>query len=452
MTYGGKRAEALINWGSMQSIRSACAASLACCALLTVVGAACAQDFGGIEQAPEYSRGFNTAVRERLHPEWAPIDIDLGGFTLQPQISVSSLFTDNEKFSTTDTRSDESFRIQPAFSLGSNWNRNGFGLQAFVAQTEYVRSSEDDSTEYGATATGHLDVREDLSVDLRGSDQHLVLSRSDPDVPVDTLAPVEFDRQNFQATVIKTLPTVQLQGIFAVRNETYDAVPLPDNGVYDASGRNGTYLSYSGRVSYGVSPAVAVFLGGLYDQSFRPEENDESENAQGVNLAGGVNFDLTRLARGELAVGYLYQSYSTPGTPSDSGFAFSASFQYFPSQLTTISVTGSRQAAPSSVSGSPGGISLGGTVTVDHELLRNLIISAGGSAGQVQYRNYFINGAAIPTNRVDVGYGATLGATYLMNRLVSVDLGYGYTDYTSTDALRRSYSANRLSLTLRLTR
>ncbi len=131
----------------MRIIRSACAVSVTCCALFAAAEAACAQDFGGIEQAPEYSRGFNIAVRERLHPEWAPIDIDLGGFTLQPQISVSSLFTDNEKFSTTDTRSDESFRIQPAFSLGSNWNRNGFGLQAFVAQTEYIRSSEDDSTE-----------------------------------------------------------------------------------------------------------------------------------------------------------------------------------------------------------------------------------------------------------------------------------------------------------------
>ncbi len=437
----------------MRLVRSACAASFTCCTLLTVVKTADAQDFGGIQQAPQYSRGFNTAVRERPHPDWAPFDIDLGGFTLQPQIAVTSLITDNEKFTSTDARSDESFRIQPSLSLGSNWTRNGFGLQAFVAQTEYVRSSEDDSTEYGATATGHLDVREDLSVNLVGGDQHLVLSRSDPDVPIDTLAPTEFDRQSFQATVIKTLPTFQLQGIFALRNEDYDSnVPLPNNKTYDASGRNGTYLSYSGRVSYGVSPAVAVFVGALYDQGFRPRENNENQDAQGVNLAGGVNFDLTRLARGELAVGYLYQAYSTANTPSDSGVAFSANFQYFPTQLTTISITGSRDAAPSSVSGSPGGISLSGSVTVDHELLRNLIISAGGSAGQTQYRNYFINGESVAVNRTDVGYGGTLGATYLMNRLLAWDLAYNYTNYTSTDALRRSYSANRLSLTLRLTR
>ncbi len=437
----------------MRLVHAACAASLAGCAVAAASGSAAAQDFGGIQQAPQYSRGFNTAVRERLHPEWAPFDIDLGGFTLEPQVAVTSLFTDNEKFTTVDKRSDESFRIQPSLSLGSNWNRNGFGLQAFAAQTEYVRASEDDSTEYGVTGTGHLDVREDLTVDLRGGDQHLVLSRSDPDVPVDTLAPTEFDRQTFQATVIKTLPTIQLQGIFAVRNESYDTnVPLPNDQIYDASGRNGTFLSYSGRVSYGVSPAVAVFVGALYDQGFRPREENENQNAQGVNLAGGVNFDLTRLARGEIALGYLYQSYSTTNTPSDSGFAFSANFQYFPTQLTTISITGSRDAAPSSVAGSPGGIDLSGSVTVDHELLRNLIISAGGNAGQVRYSHFFINGQSIPTNRTDVGYGGTVGATYLMNRLVSWDLAYSYTGYTSTDALRRSYSANRLSLTLRLTR
>ncbi len=173
---------------------------------------------------------------------------------------------------------------------------------------------------------------------------------------------------------------------------------------------------------------------------------------RGFNLAGGVNFDLTRLARGELAFGYLEQSYSTPDTPSDSGFAFSANLQYFPTELTTVSISGSRQAAPSSVSGSPGGISLSGSVTVDHELLRNLILSAGGTAGQVQYRNFIVSGTDVAVNRTDVGYGGTAGATYLLNRLVSLDLTYNYTSYTSNDALRRSYSANRLALTLRLTR
>ena len=436
----------------MRLVRSACAVSFTCCAITAAVAPAGAQDFGGIEQAPQYSRGFNTAVRERPHPEWAPIDFDFGGLTLQPQVSVTSLFNDNEKYATSNAKADVSFRIQPAFSLGSNWNRNGFGLQAFVAQTEYVRDSEDNSTEYGATATGHLDVQEDFTVDLRGSDQHLVLSRSDPDIPVDTLGPVEFDRREGQVTVTKTLPIFQLQGIVAVRNEDYGTVGLPDNFTYDASGRNGTYLSYSGRVSYGVSPAVAVFLGALYDQGFRPTFENLNQDAQGFNLAGGVNFDLTRLARGELAVGYLVQSYSTPNTPTDSGFAFSANLQYFPTQLTTVSITGERRSAPSSVAGSPGGISLDGSVTVDHELLRNLILSAGGQAGQVQYRNFVINGVTLPENRTDVGYGGSLGATYLLNRLVSLDLAYTYNNYSSTNALRRSYADNKLALTLRLTR
>ena len=39
-----------------------------------------------------------------------------------------------------------------------------------------------------------------------------------------------------------------------------------------------------------------------------------------------------------------------------------------------------------------------------------------------------------------------------MNRLVSLDLAYTYTNYSSTDALRRSYTDDKLALTLRLTR
>ncbi len=434
----------------MRLNRSASAAGLACCALGAAYSPALAQDFGGIEQAPQYSRGFNTAVRERPHPEWAPIDLDFGGLTLQPQVSVTSLFNDNEKFATTDARSDVSFRIQPALQLGTNWTRNGLGLQAFVAQTEYVRDSEDDSTEYGVTGTGRLDVLNDLTVDARAGDQHLVLARTDPDVPIDSLGPAEYDRQEFQGTITKTLPLFQLQGIVAVRNEDYNSVGAPGGGIYDFSGRNGTYTSYSGRISYGISPAVAVFLGTQYGDGYRPKFDNENQDSQGGDVAAGVNFDLSRLARGEVAFGYLYQSYSTPNTPSDSGVAFSANLQYFPTQLTTISITGERRTAPSSVAGSPGGISLDGSVTVDHELLRNLIVSAGGQAGQVQYRNFLINNA--PIDRTDVGYGGSVGATYLLNRLVSLDLQYTYTGYTSTVALRRSYTANRLGLTLRLTR
>ena len=189
-------------------------------------------------------------------------------------------------------------------------------------------------------------------------------------------------------------------------------------------------------MSYGISPAVAVFVGALYDKSFRPEDDGLPQDADGANVAAGVNFDLTHLARGEISIGYLYQEYDTPNTPSDSGLAFSANVQYFPTELTTISLSGERNSAPSSVAGSPGGIDLDGSVTVDHELLRNLILSAGAQAGKVDYRNYRVLSSF--SNRVDTSYGGTLGATYLMNRLVSLDLSYSYKDYSSTLALRRS--------------
>jgi hypothetical protein len=415
---------------------------------LSVVGAAQAQNFGSIEQAPEYSRGYNTAVKERPHPEWAPIDINLGGFTLQPQISLSSIFNDNEKYATKDAQADVSWRVQPALSLSSNWSRNGFGLQAWLGQTEYTRFSGDDTTEYGVAATGRVDASSDLAIDLRASDQHLALSRSDPDVPTTTTSIPTFDRQDFQATVTKTLPVFQLQGIVAVRNEDYGSTGDTQGGVDDFSARNGTYLSTSGRVSYGLSPAVAVFVGGLYNESWRPPSGGLLQDASGANLVGGVNFDLSRLARGEVSVGYLYQSYDTPNTPADSGIAFNVNLEYFPTQMTTFTLAAARSTAPSSVAGSPGGISTSASLTVDHELLRNVILSAGAAAGQTDYSSFQFEG--VFSNRIDTSYGGNLGATYLMNRLMSWELAYAFTDYHSN--ARRSYTDNRLALTLRLTR
>ncbi len=419
-------------------------------ALMLAAAGARGQLLGGVTQAPEYSRGYNVAVRERPHPDWAPVDLDLGGFTLQPALALTGVYESNEKDAQTGARPDVSVRISPSLQLDSDWGRDSLGLSASLTRTQYLRSSEDDATEYGLAGTGRLDLAGDGGVTLRVSDQHLVLSQADPDVPVDSLGPEMFDRQDVQVTATRTLPQLQLQGAFAARNEDYGSVGAPGGGTYDFSGRDGTYLSGRGRVSYALSPAAALFAGALYDRSYRPLYAGLAQDADGFELNGGVNFDLSHLARGEISAGYLRQAYSTPATPADSGFAFGANLQYFPTELTTVSLAGERNAAPASVAGSPGGVDLDGSIRVDHELLRNLVLSAGLQGGQVRYRSYLVRDAY--SNRVDSSFGARLGATYAMNRLVAWELNYGFDDDHSTDALRRSYGNGQLSLTLRLTR
>jgi hypothetical protein len=419
-------------------------------AVLASPGLALAQDMSAREPAHDYSRGFNVSVLERPHPDWAPVDIDLGGLSLRPELDLTTAYDTNEKDAPDHARSDGLVLLRPAVAIASDTARRQLAFDADLTRTEHLRFGEDDSTEYDLAGEGRFSVSQAMLVGLQADDQHRVLPRSDPDIPIDSLGPVMFDRQDFRMQLEDDPGRWQVRLAAALRAEAYGSVGAPGGGVYSFSARNGVYASGSGRAGWAVSPAVSFFAEGLYSQTFRPAFAGRSQDARGASLLAGVSFDLSHLARGEVSAGLLRESYSTPATPADMGIALHAELQYFPTQLTTLTVTADRNAAPPSIAGSPGGLLLGGSVRLDHELLRNLVLSLGAEARRTDYRDFQVHDAY--QNRTDRSESARLGARYLMNRLATWELSWSRTDTRSSFALRRSYSDGQLSLSLRLRR
>src|SRR5690606_24629881 len=104
-------------------------------------------------------------------------------------------------------------------------------------------------------------------------------------------------------------------------------------------------------------------------------------NSEGRTLLAGVSVNFTDLMRGEINVGQFEREYDAGN--SVEGLAVAANLEWYPTGLTTVTVTGRRNSED--VIGATESQPFTETefgARVDHELLRNLILTAGAQIGR----------------------------------------------------------------------
>ena len=168
-------------------------------------------------------------------------------------------------------------------------------------------------------------------------------------------------------------------------------------------------------------------------------------DSSGYTIEVGANADLTNLIRGELIVGYLSEDWDHTNL-SVEGLALSANVEYFITRLTTITLTAKRAVEESGLGfvAAAGKVATRAEARVDHELLRNVLFTAGVSGGSDDYEGI---------DRKDDLFEGNVGVNYLLNRRVGVGAHYYYTDVQSSGLQRdRDYNINRflISVTLKL--
>ncbi len=80
-------------------------------------------------------------------------------------------------------------------------------------------------------------------------------------------------------------------------------------------------------------------------------------DSEGAEALVGANFEFSHLARGEVGVGYLTQSYDDPTLADTSGFATHARVEWFIDPLVTVTASAVREVRDAGV------VDAGGYVT-----------------------------------------------------------------------------------------
>jgi hypothetical protein len=387
-----------------------------------------------------YDRGQNVSVRQRPRPDYQAEGVQVGAFMIYPKVSLDVAYDDNIYALQTGPVGDVIFSEVPEIDIQSTWSRNALSAYVKGQADEYVNYSGEDGTQYGAGVAGKYQFGES---ELTGGVDyaHDLLPRSASNNFGFSVHRIPYDLTELNAQLATTFTRVR----FSVRVD--DQIYAYQNGqtatgaVVFEQNQNRSDLTVTGKAEFAVSPDTALYLtaaGNDRTYDLNPPAVPYTMNNSGYEVNFGANFDITHLVRGEVQLGYLSQTYTSPLFKPINGPSAKAQVEWFPTQLTTVTAIVTRSVGDSGVPGAAGFLATNGSLQVDHELLRNVILTANVYVGYNQY-----NGV----DRNDELYGAGVSANWLLTRHIGLNLAYLYSDQSSTGTAKGpSFQDNRISL------
>lgn len=402
-----------------------------------------------------FSRDRNVSVLQRARPEYDPQGLRAGSFIIRPKLDLMAGFSDNVFAVDSDTnpefgdRDDYYFILRPSVRAESNWNRHALVLGSYVEARQHHDFDENNVTNAGVFADGRLDVRRQFALTAGGSYDVLHESRKATNTAFLSDEPVEYRLGTAYAGIEQEFGRIRYRGRLNVRDYDFqDAEDFITRNEIDQDFRDRKEYSVLLQAGYAITRDSSVFLRGTatereYD-SLTPGGLDR--DSTGLTIETGVDFDITRLARGSVAIGYLQEKFDDDALSDIDGLSLDAGFEWFPTEVVTARMQASRSVRASALADAGGYVATDVLAGVDYELARNIILSATAGYGTSDYEDI---------NREEVRYGASLGATYLINRYLKAALAYTYeqqdTDETAQTAAGffvNDYETNEVLLTL----
>jgi hypothetical protein len=377
-------------------------------------------------------------VMERSRPEVDPAGVRLGGFRLDAAASLGVGYDDNVLGTSTNRLGDGFTEETVRAGLVSTWSVHQLGIRAGVVNRTYFSESNLNWTDWDVSAFGRYDFGGDTSVSGAYTRSRLHLAAQSVDVQQAGLVePVPYDVDQFDVggTTRFNRVTLGLSATYAMYRYEDVAGPGGDVSVYD-------YDSMLLRLDtgYEFADGRTVTLGLRYqDLNYIDAASSDRDSRTWAALVG-FRYDFDGVWAARIAVGYAWRDYSGTQFKSLGTPAVEANVTWNVTALTTLSLTASRQIQESIRSSTASYVSNAALIRADHELLRNVILSASvGIAGQ-EYQQ--------PTQRaVDLGFGAS--ATWLVNRHLALTLDYRYLDRLTATGGLEEYNENVVLLRLR---
>jgi len=371
-------------------------------------------------------RGRTVVDRER--PEVSPLGMRFGPWFFFPRAEVDESYNDNINAGSGAPGSpkNDAFitTLAPAFDLRSNFPTNALNLSAGAALSWYSKHTNFNTQDAFGAADGRLDV--DATHDFHGG-LRIARNHEDPgapNVPGGIAQPVIYSTYAANAGFAQTRLRIGYSADVTAQRQEYQAVPLVGGGIAPQSDRDNNSYEFALRPYYEFEPNYQAFLRGAYNirDYDHPALLQPTRDSKGYRIDVGARIDLTGLAYGEFFIGYLRQEYDSSTFGNIGGLDAGANVVYNITQLTSLSLKAVRtvQDTNFAVVGnapSPGYLESSVGLSVDHELLRNLLLN-----GNASYINDDFKGI----DRTDNAYQAGVGTKYLLNRNLYVGANYTF--------------------------
>jgi hypothetical protein len=400
------------------------------------------------------SKDDATVDKERQSSEYARTGIRARSFILSPKLDVdnqydSNIYKQDKALSPVDSYVAH---FRPGLNIRSDWRRHALNLMFDSDFTQYAsQPNQNNYQDMFTRLDGRLDVVRDSYFDLGFGYNSAHEDRGSPD-QIAGRAPTFYDSKIIDAFYSHKLNRVSVKtGLNATRYD-YQNVLTSLNTVLAMNTRNRWEYMPSIRLGYEIQPEYEAYVNLIYKEADYDTLVRSSglgtafnRNSTGYNALAGLAFELTDLITGDVSVGYLQRNYVDSRLPDISGINGFVKLKWRPTPLTTVNGKLSHDINETTQTGVAGVLATGLSLGVDHELLRNVLLSANGSFANNDYQG---SSAANLVNRNDKIYGGNVSAKYLLNRNLSAALSYNYQN-RDVNYVLSDYEVHQVMLNLR---
>lgn len=367
-------------WGGFDMIKTDCIR-------MAMVSAAAA---GALSQHAHAQNAMaqGTSVSDRTQSEYRQEPLKLGSLDIFPSIQLDAEYSDNVFAAPTAPVDDVVFSLAPSLIVREQRPDRDLFLQAKIGVETYASGTIDD--QFLGSLEGRLRLRQGRLTRPYASFGVARNSTRGRDAVDDFLfiaQPIAITSYRSGIGLERDFGPFTLDVEGRAARTQFDGDILFNNQLLDVGFRD--FENYVGRaqLSYSQSPNQRVFV------SFEANSQNFSAPSQNLALPDFLRLDrssdgyraeiglarqVTDLLMIDARVGYLQQNFDDPTLRSASGLSLQASATYNPTPLTTIKATVARAIDATSNPLSAGLVRTEAFVRIDHELLRNLIVTATG--------------------------------------------------------------------------
>lgn len=360
-------------------------------------------------------------VRSRAHPEYDYRGVRVGSFLIRPEVTESVGYDSNVLG--TSGGSGSALVLTRADLRASN-DLSRYGVTAALGLTDYryLDLPKQSYTDWTVSLGGAYHLGRDTAT---LSYEHSVQHETPRDLDAPLLdAPIAFRLDTLRAAYQMQFARTSLQPELTVARFDYDngtvaGVPYrqrEQNRVVVAPGLIGRYELAERR-------NLLLIIRDLIGSYTNVPAGTASQDFNDVSVLGGIDYDGGGLLRYQLLVGYEVRTFSSAALQTIQAPIVDATVIFTPTGLTTLTGRIARRIQSSTTTSQVGYTGTTVSLVVDHELRRNIILTAYASFAANEYNQ----------NQGDQYlYRAGAGATWLLNRNMRLSATYDYADRHSS--------------------
>ncbi|MFL5281789.1 MAG: outer membrane beta-barrel protein [Rhodopila sp.] len=358
-------------------------------------------------------------VQSRLHPELAAPGMRFHALQIFPTLDVSSGYDRNVLGNAGGGARRGSWVVTttPGVTATTDWSRDQLGASISLQSAQYLSMPNQNQVNGTVAAGGRLDVgRDQLTVAAAHSAQHEILGGINT---IASTSPIAFQIDDIRAAYTLVNGRWNLTPALGASSWTYGDATI--NGVTSAqSYRDRLVTQGSMTLRYEWAPLrnILFVMRALGQDYTHIPFGQPTTNSQSFQALAGVDYDDNALWRLRLLLGGESRHYAASVYHPQNTFIIEAEATWFPTQLTTLRATLTRDTEDAAQEGISGLVYAAARIAIDHELRRDLLLRA---YGELQQASYFGDGR-------QTGFVAGFGVTWSLNRYARLSLTYDQSD------------------------